>query len=143
MHFFDFAHTVSEDEIDAQGHVHNLRYLQWTLWAAGKHSAALGWDSRAALQQERGWVVRSHEATYRAAALAGDQIVVRTWIREISKFACRRMYLICRPKDETVLAGVETRWVYVDLGVRRVVEIPADVAAGMAVLDKRPPLPWQ
>ena len=68
--FFDYPHTVDPDEIDAQEHVHNLRYLQWTLWAAGDHSAAMGWDSRGALERGLGWVVRAHDITYRAAALA-------------------------------------------------------------------------
>ena len=76
--FFDFLHTVLEDEIDAQMHVHNLRYLQWTLWAAGKHTKAIGWDAGAALQRGVGWVVREHRIQYRLAAVAGDQLVVRT-----------------------------------------------------------------
>lgn len=58
--FFDLHHTVADDEIDAQQHVHNLRYLQWTLWAARDHSAAEGWDAAAALKDGLGW---SFEAT--------------------------------------------------------------------------------
>jgi acyl-CoA thioester hydrolase len=139
---FDYRHTVSDEEIDAQGHVHNLRYLQWTLWAAGAHSKACGWDSKQALEQGFGWVVRSHDATYRAAAMAGDKIVVRTWVNEIARFASRRKYLICRPLDKTVLARVETRWVYVDLTVRKVVAIPHQVAAQIAVCENTPEPPW-
>ena len=144
MHaFFDLHHTVTEDEIDAQQHVHNLRYLQWTLWAARDHSAACGWDAQAALQKKLGWVVRGHEITYRAAALAGDQIVVRTWISDLSNYATRRKYLICRPADRTVLARVETRWVLVDLGRHRALQIPDPVASHITVQAKRPPLPWE
>ena len=141
--FFDFQHTVEADEIDAQGHVHNLRYLQWTLWAAGEHSRAGGWDAARALRQGVGWVVRSHDVTYRAAALAGDQITVRTWVSEIAKFASRRKYLICRPKDQTILARVETRWVYVDLTQHRVIAIPDAIAGQLQVCDPAPPLPWE
>ena len=114
--FFDFLHTVSADEIDAQNHVHNLRYLQWTLWAAGAHTRDRGWDSAAELQRGFGWVVRSHDVKYRAAATEGDQILVRTWVSDIAKFASRRKYVVCRPADQTVLCRVETRWVYVDGG---------------------------
>ena len=141
--FFDFEHTVSEDEIDAQGHVHNLRYLQWTLWAAGAHTKAIGWDSATALEQGFGWVVRSHDATYRAAAMAGDKITVRTWVSDIARFASRRKYMVCRPADKTLLARVETRWVYVDLSVRKVVAIPRQAAAQLVVCDAAPELPWQ
>lgn len=141
--FFDFIHAVTDDEIDAQGHVHNLRYLQWTLWAAGAHSAACGWDAAEALRQETGWVVRSHDATYRAAAMAGDEITVRTWVSEIARFASRRKYLVCRPADKTVLARIETRWVYVDLSVRKVVAIPNSVASQLVVCPQPPNLPWE
>ena len=139
---FDLPHTVTEDEIDDQGHVHNLRYLQWTLWAAHHHSAASGWDAKAGLARGVGWVVRGHEATYRAAALAGDRVVVRTWVSELAAYASLRKYLVCRPADRTVLARVETRWVFVDLNRRRALAIPEDVAAGIVVSDTPPP-PWE
>jgi acyl-CoA thioester hydrolase len=140
--FFDFPHTVSEDEIDAQGHVHNLRYLQWTLWAAGAHTRAGGWDSEAALRQGFGWVVRSHDVTYRAAAMAGDEITVRIWVSDVARFASRRKCLVCRPADQTLLARVETRWVYVNLSVRKVVAIPQSLVSQLAVCEKTPDFPW-
>ena len=77
--FFDLHHQVTEGEIDAQQHVHNLRYLQWSLWAAGKHTEAIGWDSKGALAEGVGWVVREHAIQYRAAAFSADKVVVRTW----------------------------------------------------------------
>lgn len=141
--FFDFRHTVADDEIDAQGHVHNLRYLQWTLWAARDHSAACGWDAPGALQRGFGWVVRAHDATYRAAALAGDEIVVRTWVSELDRFASRRKYLVCRPDDRSVLARIETRWVFVDLRQRRAVAIPQEASAAINVCPSPPPVPWE
>lgn len=141
--FFDFQHTVADDEIDAQGHVHNLRYLQWTLWAAGAHSRSYGWDAASELERGFGWVVRSHDVTYRAAALAGDEIVVRTWVSDLAKFASNRKYLVCRPADQQLIARVETRWVYVDLTVRKVVPIPPDVTSSLTVCEQPPALPWE
>lgn len=44
---YQYSHCVTPDEVDQQQHVHNLRYLQWTLWAAHAHSAAAGWDAAA------------------------------------------------------------------------------------------------
>ena len=141
--YFDYHHTVCDDEIDAQNHVHNLRYLQWTLWAAGGHTAELGWDSATELRRGFGWVVRSHDATYRAAALGGDSVIVRTWVSEIAKFASRRKYVVCRPADRTVLTRVETRWVYVDLNAHKVVAIPEAVKSTLFVPQQTPPLPWE
>ncbi|TWT92387.1 acyl-CoA thioesterase [Stieleria varia] len=144
MHaFFDFHHTVLPDEIDAQQHVHNLRYLQWTLWAAGGHTKSTGWDTAAALADGLGWVVRGHEVTYRAAAVAGDEIVVRTWVSEIQRFASRRKYVICRPADRTVLARVETRWVFVDLRNHKALAIPDAALKLLTIPETTPVLPWQ
>lgn len=141
--YFDLAHQVQADEIDGQGHVHNLQYLAWTLKAASKHSAAIGWDSKKMQQLfSCGWVVRSHEIQYRLAALHNDQLIIRTWISQVAKqFAVRRA-LVCRMQDKRVLAKVSTRWVMADLNQRRAIAIPEDIIARMTVLPSPPPAPW-
>jgi acyl-CoA thioester hydrolase len=140
---FDLTHQVDAEEIDGQGHVHNLRYLAWSLRAAGRHSAALGWDADHMLSQFGcGWVVRSHEIVYRLAALRDDQIVVRTWIADVVRHAATRKTLICRPADKKILARVTTRWVMVDLRVRKAIEIPADIRSRIEVLTDPPSPPW-
>lgn len=143
MRIFDFYHSVQPAEIDAQQHVHNLRYLQWTLWAARDHSAACGWDAATALDNGLGWVVRSHEVTYRAAALAGDQLVVRTWVSDVNRYASTRKYAIYRPADKALLAKVETRWVFVDLKRHRAVEIPTAALQAIQICPRNPPSPWE
>lgn len=141
--YFDYQHTVADEEIDAQQHVHNLRYLQWTLWAAGEHTKSIGWDAKAGLERGVGWVVREHEVKYRAAALAGDDVVVRTWVHDLQRYASRRKYLVCRPADKTVLARVETRWVFVDLRNHKALEIPKEAIDRLSVCPETPPMPWQ
>ncbi len=141
--FYDYHHRVTADEIDAQAHVHNLRYLQWSLWAASAHTAALGFDTKSALADGFGWVVRHHDVTYKAAALAGNEIVVRTWISELDRISSRREYAITRPADRKVLARVSTRWVFVDLRVHKVVVIPSAAVAGMEICNKSPGMPWE
>ena len=143
MQYFDIHHTVTSDEIDAQGHVHNIRYLKWTLCAAGRHSKAVGWDESTALKDGFGWVVRNHDVTYRAAAMEGDEIIIRTWLSDIQRFASRRKYVICRPRDQAVLARAATRWVYVDLRQRRVVAIPENVSSQISICCPAPALPWE
>jgi len=139
---YQYTHRVTPDEIDSQLHVHNLRYLQWTLWAAHAHSAAGGWDAAAALQRGLGWVVRSHEITYRAEAFADDELIVQTWISELNSVALNRRYLIFRPRDRKLLARVMTRWVFVDLTKHRAIAIPAEAIDQVQVVATIPPLPW-
>ena len=141
--YFDVPHTVEADEIDGQGHVHNLRYIAWTLRAAGRHSAALGWNAEEMFDRfGSGWVVRSHEVVYRLAALAGDEIVVRTWVADVARHAATRRSVICRMSDRKVLARVRSRWVMVDLRVRKAIPIPAEVASRIEVQQGVPPMPW-
>jgi acyl-CoA thioester hydrolase len=141
---FDLPHCVADEEIDEQGHVHNLHYLRWSLRAAGRHSEALGlaagelWD-----RYRAGWVVRSHDATYKAAALAGERLIIRTWISEVGRHFATRRYWICRPFDRKLLARVTTRWALVELEQKRALLLPP------AVLQRLPPvtdtvaLPWE
>lgn len=140
--WFDLHHTVTADEVDAQKHVHNLRYLQWTLWAARDHNASVGWDAQSALEAGFGWVVRDHSITYRVAAVANDAIIVRTWISQISRYASVRKSLICRPTDRRILCRVSTRWVYIDLREHRALDVPDFAAARYRILDHNPPPPW-
>ena len=141
--YFDFSHRVAAEEIDAQQHVHNLRYLQWTLWAAGDHTRSIGWDAKKALALGFGWVVREHTVQYRGAAVAGDEIVVRTWVHDLQRYASRRKYVICRPADRVVLAKVETRWVFVDLCHHKALPIPDEAKAHLVACEIAPPLPWE
>ncbi|OYP29482.1 thioesterase [Rhodopirellula sp. MGV] len=141
--YFDLHHRVTADEIDSQQHVHNLRYLQWSLWAAGKHTAAIGWDAKQALSEGVGWVVREHSIQYRVAALLDDEIVIRTWVSDLQRFASRRKYVIFRPVDQAVIARIETRWVFVDLTRHKVLSIPDEAKQSLVVLDQAPTLPWE
>ena len=141
--YFDVHHTVEADEIDGQGHVHNLRYIAWSLRAAARHSAAIGWDGESMFERfGSGWVVRSHDIVYRLAAFEGDPIVVRTWIADVARHAATRRSVICRMSDRKVLARVRTRWVMVDLRARKAIQIPAEVAARIEVRTEVPPMPW-
>jgi acyl-CoA thioester hydrolase len=140
--FFDYQHDVSAEEIDSQNHVHNLRYLQWSLWAAGGHTNALGHDADDELRRGYGFVVREHAVVYRKAALLGDKIIARTWLTEIDDHSAWRQTWICRPADRTTLAKVKTRWVYCDLANHRVWQIPTPVRQRVTILETPPALPW-
>ena len=142
-YYFDFLHTVSDDEIDRQGHVNNLRYIHWTLGAASAHSKACGWTDQRRSESGCDWVVRSHNITYKSSAFAGDEIVVRTWVADMQRVASRRGYLIFRPSDQTLVARAETKWAFVSLTERKVVRIPDDMAAAFQITESAPPLPWK
>ncbi len=42
---FEYQHTVTDGEIDEQGHANNVVFVAWMQAAAIAHTKALGWTS--------------------------------------------------------------------------------------------------
>jgi len=128
---------VSEDDIDARGHANNVVYLRWVQEAATAH-----WQAGATAQQQAdyAWVVARHEIDYLAPALAGEELLARTWVGEASGARFERYVEIWRPKDERLLARARSVWVAldgrtgrprrVDAGLQRRFRAPAEQEEG-------------
>jgi acyl-CoA thioester hydrolase len=131
---FEYRHTVRPDEIDPLGHANNVVYLEWMQAAAVAHSARQGWPGEAYRRLGRGWVVRSHHIEYRQPAVAGDEIVVRTWVATMKKVSSLRRFQILR--DRETLAVAETNWAFVDYATNRPVRIPPEVAQAFQIVTE-------
>lgn len=129
---------VQAEEIDQLGHVNNLAYMQWAVEAAVRHSMANGWPFERYEQIGGGWVVRTHRITYLRPAREGQTVRLRTWIAELTRVTCRRVYRMERVEGATFtpLVEAETEWVFVDF-VRQVPRrIPPEVVdAFLVVID--------
>jgi acyl-CoA thioester hydrolase len=99
--------------MDENGHVNNVRFVQWMQDAAVRHYESLGGIS---LSQAVGatWVVRSHNIEYLRPAFAGDCIQVRTWVVNIHRVRSLRRYRFIRVADGKLLVKAETDWVFVN-----------------------------
>src|SRR5262249_50558295 len=89
-------HVVQGVEIDGQGHANNVAFVDWMQDAAVAHSTAQGWPLKRYREHGWSWVVRTHHIDYRRPAFAGDEIIVRTWVATMEKFASRRRFEIYR-----------------------------------------------
>ena len=132
MKFID-RRTVVEEDIDALNHVNNLQYLRWTLKTASAHSSHVGWPSSRYRELGVGWVVRSHNITYKVPAKLHDEIAIHTWIKSFDKVTSIRKYEIIRQSDNRVCALAETRWVFVDFETLQLVPIPTEVREAFGV----------
>jgi len=132
---FEYFHTVRGDEIDGLGHANNVAYVEWMQAAALAHSAALGWPGEAYRELGSGWVVRSHAIEYHQPALAGDRIVVRTWVAEMKKVSSLRPYRIVRCRDDQLLATAETKWAFIDYATGQPTRIPPRIAQSYQVVE--------
>lgn len=133
---FEHFETVSKESIDGLGHVNNVVYVEWMQSAAVAHSTALGWSGTRYRELGRGWVVRSHNIEYLQAAVAGDRIVVRTWVATMKKVTSLRRYEIYRVADDVLLARAETNWAFINFATGQPVRIPPEISEAFVLLDR-------
>lgn len=129
-----YHHQVLDSEIDELDHANNAAYVNWMQAAAIAHSTAQGWPSRRYWDASYAWVARSHRIDYLQPALAGDRLVIRTWVAEMQRASSLRRYVILRESDSTLLARAETRWAFINLQTRKPVRIPAMVQADFVIV---------
>ena len=124
---YSYEFSVPTDALDENGHVNNVRYVQWMQDAAVRHYEALG---AIPLTQAIGatWVVRSHNIAYLRPAFSGDVIQVRTWVVNIQRLRSLRRYRFLRLSDGKLLVKGETDWVFVDAQTGAPCVIPGDIA---------------
>jgi acyl-CoA thioester hydrolase len=132
----EHPHTVRDEEIDALGRAGNVAFIEWILAAATAHSAAQGFSTEEYLRRGAGWVVRSHAIEYRRPALAGERIVVETWVASLEAATSLRRYRILRQGDGLLLATAETLWAFIDFRTGRPTRIPPDVARAFPVVER-------
>lgn len=127
MRLFTLPVQATERDIDSNGHVNNIVYVQWMQDIAIAHSDAVG-CSQATTAAGCTWVARSHFIEYLRPAYAGDRILLQTWIVDAAKKSSSpRRYRMVRESDGTVLARGETLWVFIDVQSGRPRTIPVEV----------------
>jgi acyl-CoA thioester hydrolase len=133
---FEYCHTVTEESIDGLGHVNNVAYVEWMQAAAVAHSAAQGWPGKRYRELGLGWVVRSHHIEYLQPAVAGDRIVVRTWVATMKKVTSIRRYQILRADDGTLLARAETNWAFINYVTGQPARIPREISDAFVLVEQ-------
>jgi acyl-CoA thioester hydrolase len=123
---YSYEFTVPGDALDENGHVNNVRYVQWMQEAAVRHYESIGGIP---LTQAIGatWVVRSHNIEYLRPAFADDRIEVRTWVVNIRRVRSLRRYRFIRVADGKLLVKGETDWVFVDARTGVPMAVPEEI----------------
>lgn len=123
---YEFEIEVTGKDVDRNGHVNNVVYIQWMQDAAVAHARASG-CTQASLDVGATWVVRTHHIEYLSPAFAGDRITLLTWPSNFQRVRSLRKYKFIRAKDNVVIARAETDWVFVNAKTGRPLSIPAEV----------------
>jgi acyl-CoA thioester hydrolase len=126
MNVFSKKITVSPDDIDFNGHVNNLKYLEWMINSAMEHSRTEGFDEEYYKNSGATWVAKSHFIEYKKPAFEGDELILKTWIESIKHVIAVRRYEIYKNND--LIASGKSEWVYVDIDSMRPKRIPKELS---------------
>jgi len=102
-------------ETDQMGRVYHANYLVYMEEARTKALAALGFAYHELERQGFGLVVRRADLRYRAAAVYGDRLLVRTTIERVRGASVLFRYEVLRDADGLPLAEGTTELACVDL----------------------------
>ncbi len=121
---FELSITVNASVIDGNNHVNNQVYLQWMNDVAIAHANYLGSSLEVCLANGGSWFAREHTMTYLGAAFEGDELVITTWVTELTKISCMRHYKVCRAGEVEILFKGKTFWVFVHAQRGKPMKIP-------------------
>jgi acyl-CoA thioester hydrolase len=132
---YEFKIEVTANELDLNGHVNNVVYIQWMQDAAIAHARASGCIAASEAVGAL-WVVRTHQIEYFIPAFAGDKITVLTWPSDFQRVRSLRKYKFIREKDQAVLARAETDWVFVNAKTGRPQSVSEEVRNTLPVVSQ-------
>ncbi|MEJ2437538.1 MAG: thioesterase family protein [Sulfurovaceae bacterium] len=117
---------VQKEDIDVNGHVGNIRYLEWFIDIAVAHSDSLGLGFDALKKFNRTWVAREHNIVYKQSALLGDELLLNTWVQSVKKAQSTRQYELLNAKTGKIICEGWTNWVFVEIETYRPQKIPEE-----------------
>jgi acyl-CoA thioester hydrolase len=106
---YELTFKVRPEEIDRQGHVNNVRYVQWIQDVAVAH-----WQDAATPEQLEGvtWVVLRHEIDYLRPAFLDEEVTALTWVGKATAAKSDRFTEIRR--GDALLVQAKSIWCALD-----------------------------
>ncbi|MGM0521933.1 MAG: acyl-CoA thioesterase [Pseudomonadota bacterium] len=120
--------------LDGYGHVNNARYLEFMeegRWAFFDEHPALIKELH---QAGKAFVVVNLNIDYRAAAVAGDDLVVLTGIVEVGDRSAVCHHQIIRRQDSALVAKADLTFVLLDVKANKASSIEGDVRDALNTL---------
>ena len=127
MVIFEKKLIVQKDDIDVNGHVSNVRYLEWFMDSAVEHSDFLGVGVEALQKNNRTWVAKEHHISYKQSAFEGDELVMKTWVDSVKITQSIRKYELYNLKTDKIVCEGWTNWVFVEMQTYRPCKIPNEL----------------
>lgn len=108
-------------DIDENGHVNNVVYLDWAQQLAIAH-----WRSRALPEDQAAyaWVALRHEVDYRRPLLPGETAHARTWVSETTEGPRFDRFVRIDGPDGAMCAQARTVWCLIEKASGRPKRVP-------------------
>jgi acyl-CoA thioester hydrolase len=123
---------VRHYECDAYGHLNNANYLRYMEQAAIEASAAVGYDDARYAALGTHWLIHETDIEYLLPLLAGEAVVVTTWVADFRRVRSLRRYEFTRVGDGALVARAATDWAYLDRVSGRPLAIPAEMVTAFS-----------
>ena len=107
MIIFEKKITVAIEDLDARNHVNNVRYVQWVQDIAEENWIA---NTPTTLRDIYYWVMLSHHIQYKAEAILGDELLLKTYVTKSEGLRSTRVVEIHNHKTTKLLSSSETVW---------------------------------
>ncbi len=124
---FEYRFVATADDVDMNRHVSNIAYVRWLQECSQQHSSAVGWPRERYTLVGGFYAVRRHEIDYLRPCLAGDAIVMTTWIEAFRPASAVRVTQIVRAKDNVMCARARTEWVWLSAESGRPLRVPYEI----------------
>jgi len=131
--------SVGAQDMDELGHTNNAVYVKWCEQCAWAHSDALGLDIGKYRELDRAMVIRRSKYEYERATVAGDNLVIGTWIVEWDgKTGMRREFDIFREQDGALILRGAMEFLCVEMSSGKIRRMPPEfiVGYGAAVVSE-------
>jgi acyl-CoA thioester hydrolase len=116
--------TVSQSDLDSRNHVNNVRYVKWVQDLAEAH-----WLLKTSEDIRRSyyWVMISHHIQYKAEAVLGDTLLLKTFVTESKGVRSIRIVEIYNKSTQKLLTTSETTWCFMSHETNRPTRIPEEI----------------
>lgn len=121
MQIYEHELTVAPPHLDNRNHVNNVRYVQWVQDMAEAHWLL---KSSEAIRSQYYWVMISHHIQYKAEAVLGDCLLMKTYVTQSQGVKSIRMVEIYNKQSNKLLTTSETVWCFMSKDTNRPARIP-------------------
>lgn len=134
--------TVPEEFIDVNGHMNIGRYLEVASSGLWMSTASIGLGEGYIDERNLSTFTVEHHLRYLSELRLGDELTVHTRILERSDKIIHTIVFVLDRTREALAATCETVLIHIDLGTRRPVSFPDDIAKGLDTLIDDHAVAW-